>query len=89
MKVELRMSYSLKAIRDLEEMEQIVASSNNLEWDGWDVIHYSKARSSFFKPGAVFHDGEWHTARRYVPGRNGWEVPRSLVQKRGAVNVDK
>ena len=77
------MSYSRSAIRDLEVMEDIVAARNDLEWDGWDVIHYNPKRVSFMNAKAVFHNGEWHTATRYPVNEDGWTVPRWFTNVAG------
>ncbi len=73
------MSYSRTVIRDLDVMEDIVAQRNDLEWDGWDVVHINPRASSFMKPKAVFRNGEWHVATRYPVNEDGWTVPGWLT----------
>lgn len=77
------MSSGRTAIRDLEVMEDIVASRHDLEWDGWDVIHYSNKPASFMKANTVFRNGGWHVATRYPVNEDGWTVPRWLSNVAG------
>ena len=65
-------------IKDLEEMEKIVSHSDNLEWDGWDVVAYVK-KTSFFNPLARKRGEEWWETKTYRLGSKGWEVPRTLI----------
>lgn len=73
------MSSGRTAIRDLDVMEDIVAERNDLEWDGWDVIHYSKKPASFMKPNALYRNGAWHVATRYPVTEDGWTLPKWMT----------
>lgn len=77
------MSNGRTVIRDLDVMENIVAQRSDLEWDGWDVVHYSSKPSSFMKANAAFRDGKWRTATRYTVDEDGWTVPRWLTNVAG------
>lgn len=77
------MSYSRAVINDLDAMEGIVARRNDLEWDGWDVIHYGSKPVSFMKANAVFHKGQWRTSTRYPVNERGWVVPRWFTNVAG------
>lgn len=74
---------SVAVIRDLDAMESIVDSRNDLSWEGWDVIHYRHKPTSFINPNSVFKDGKWCQATRYAPGRDGWKIPRRFVNVAG------
>lgn len=77
------MSSSRAVIRDLDVMESIVSNRNDLEWDGWDVIHYRPKAASFMNPRGAFRNGEWNLATRYPITEKGWIVPGRLF------NVDR
>lgn len=82
MKVVLRMSYSHAVIRDLDAMEDLVKSSRNLRWDGWDVLHIQSKKASFMNPNSMIVDGKWVLVNRYSPESDGWTLPRSVVSGR-------
>lgn len=68
-----------KMIKDLETMETIVEKSNNLSWEGWDVIETKLSNSAMFKTNGAFINGKWHTKNVYKYGKNGWEIPGKYV----------
>jgi hypothetical protein len=59
-------------------MEQIVAYRSDLEWDGWDVVHYKKNNSAQFKPNGAFKNGTWHTKTVYNLNEDGWVIPNYM-----------
>ena len=62
-------------VTDLSQMEQIVKSSHNLFWDGWDVVQYKKSdRAQFEKNGAFFRNS-WHKKSVFPITETGWEIP--------------
>lgn len=66
-------------IKSLEQMEQIVKSNNNLFWDGWSIIsRYRSEKAKTSKYGAYI-DGNWYMTRKFIPGKNGWDIPESFV----------
>jgi len=67
-------------ISSLEKMEEIVAKNRSLHWDGWTVIHSfqsHKARTSKF---GAYRKGRWYIQKRFVPGKNGWNIPDNIVR---------
>lgn len=73
------MSSGRAVIRDLDAMESIVASNRQLEWDGWDVVHYRPKEASFMNPKGAFRNGVWNLATRYPVTEKGWVFPRRLI----------
>lgn len=67
-------------ITSLEKMEQIVCSSNHLEWDGWNVAKYTKSYSGMFSKDGVLKNGEWHKKKIFPLTENGWNIPNSIGQ---------
>ena len=61
-------------IKTLEQMENIVNTSSNLKWEGWNVVHISKSNSAMFKTNGVFIDGSWYVKTVYSPDQNGWTI---------------
>jgi hypothetical protein len=61
-------------------MEKIVTKNKELEWDGWDVVHFypsDKARTSKF--GALVND-KWCMVKRFVITEKGWEIPNKIMR---------
>lgn len=77
------MSSSRAVIRDLDAMESIVEGRSDLEWDGWDVIHYRPKAASFMNTKGAFRNGVWNLATRYPITEKGWIVPRRLFNVDG------
>ncbi|MEY3378242.1 MAG: hypothetical protein RLZZ328_1402 [Bacteroidota bacterium] len=67
-------------IDNLEKMDQIVSNNKSLSWDGWTVVHrYASEKGRTSKYGEYFN-GKWQMVRRFVPNRNGWEIPDKFVR---------
>jgi hypothetical protein len=69
-------------ITSLEEMEQIVSDRKYLHWDGWVVVQTfqsEKGRTSKF---GLLRNGRWQIQRRFVPAKNGWNIPEKLLSNK-------
>lgn len=67
-------------INTLEQMESIVASNKTLSWDGWTVVNsYPSEKGRTSKNGALVKS-KWHIQSRFVPDRNGWNIPSKFVE---------
>lgn len=67
-------------VRSLEDMEAIVKKNRSLHWDGWTVVHSfpsDKGRTSKF---GAYRKGRWFIQKRFVPGKNGWNIPDNFVR---------
>ena len=65
-------------ITDLNQMENIVNSRNDLEWEGWNVIRYTKNDASFMSSDGAFRNGQWHKKQVYELTEMGWKVPNNF-----------
>lgn len=68
-------------ISDLNQMEQVVESREDLEWDGWNVIKYTENSASFMSVDGIFRNGKWHKKQTYFITENGWNVPNNFGRK--------
>lgn len=64
-------------VNNLESMNKIVDSSEELQWDGWDVVHLIKNKNAQYEINGVFDKGssQWYEKRIYSCNENGWEIP--------------
>lgn len=67
-------------IRDLEQMEKIVARNKTLSWDGWTVIELLPSNSAMFKTNGAFKNGSWYIKNTYPCESNGWKIPHKYVR---------
>lgn len=68
-------------VANLEDMEKIVDSQNNLFWDGWNVVKYRNDPASQFKKSGVFRNGNWYSKSIFPLTETGWSIPNSLGGK--------
>lgn len=68
-------------VNSLTEMEQIVAHRSDLEWDGWNVVHYKKNNSAQFEKYGAFKNGSWHKKTVYPLNEDGWSIPNNMVMR--------
>lgn len=62
-------------ITNIKQMEDIVKSNPNMEWDNWTVVVYTDDDGYFTKNG-VFKDGKWKTKYRFNMVDYGvWIIP--------------
>ena len=65
-------------VTSLTEMESIVSFRPDLEWDGWNVVHYKKNGSAQFDKKGSYKNGEWHKKTVYAVTENGWSIPNYM-----------
>jgi hypothetical protein len=65
-------------VTSLEEMESIVASRDDLEWDGWSVVKYTNSNNAIYSTDGVFHRGKWMKKQVFPLTENGWQLPNSI-----------
>lgn len=66
-------------ISSLSEMEVLVGSRSDFEWEGWDVVRYKKNNNAQFKINGVFRKGGWYEKTIFPLTRSGWSIPERLV----------
>jgi hypothetical protein len=67
-------------IKDLEVMEKIVAKSNSLSWEGWNVVELIPSATAMFKTNGAFVNGNWYLKNVYQCGTQGWKIPNKYVR---------
>lgn len=65
-------------VNNLNQMEKIVDSSSQLEWDGWDVVTYTASNSAMLAKDGVYRDGKWYKKKVFPLTENGWNLPDSI-----------
>ena len=62
-------------VKDLALMEKIVEKNYNLYWDGWTVVETKQSDIAKTAVNGIRRKGKWFLAKRFVPDRNGWDIP--------------
>lgn len=65
-------------VTSLQEMEHIVFSRQDLEWDGWDVIKYTNSNNAMFDVDGVFKNGKWMKKKVFPLTEEGWYLPNTI-----------
>ena len=68
-------------VNSLRVMEQIVDYRPDLEWDGWNVVHYKKNDSAQFDKSGAFKNGSWYKKTVYPITDGGWSIPNYMGLK--------
>jgi hypothetical protein len=66
-------------IDNLEQMESIVSNNKDLYWDGWSVVNRYRSDKAKTSKYGVYFKNNWYMSRRFVPNRNGWDIPERFV----------
>jgi hypothetical protein len=66
-------------IRSLDQMESIVTKNKTLSWDGWTVVESVYNPTAWRNKNGAIIKGKWYTQKRFVPSRNGWDIPNKFV----------
>lgn len=66
-------------IKSLEQMENIVNSSNTLFWDGWSVVNRYRSEKGRTSKYGAYIDGKWYMTRRFILEKDGWNIPESFI----------
>lgn len=70
-------------ITSLSEMEILVDSRSDLQWEGWNVVRYKKNADAQFDRNGVFCNGQWYNKFTFPITEHGWSIPDRI----GARNV--
>jgi hypothetical protein len=65
-------------VTSLEYMSKIVSNRQDLEWNGWDVIKYTKSPNGMFSNDGVFRNGVWCKQKIFPITEEGWQIPNSI-----------
>lgn len=74
-------------VTSLEEMEAIVLSRGDLQWDGFNVVKYTNSDNAMYGVDGVFLNGKWMKKKVFPLTEEGWNLPnyfgREHVQVEG------
>lgn len=65
-------------VTDLQQMEQIVLSQSDLEWEGWDVVKYVANPNALFTKDGAFRQGKWMKKKVFPLTEKGWHLPNII-----------
>jgi hypothetical protein len=61
-----------------DEMEEIVRSREDLEWDGWDIVKYTSNSNAMYANDGVFRYGKWMKKKVFPLTEDGWYLPNTI-----------
>ena len=65
-------------VNDLNTMEAIVASRNDLCWNGWDVVKYTHNNNAMYSVDGAFRNGKWMKKKVFPLTEKGWDLPSNI-----------
>lgn len=65
-------------VTSLEEMESIIRSRGDLEWDGYDVVKYTNSSNAMYGVDGVFRNGKWMKKKVFPLTEQGWNLPNTI-----------
>ena len=65
-------------VTSLEEMEKIVSSRPDLEWDGWNVVKYINKDNAIYSKDGAFKNGKWLIKKVFPLTEDGWHLPNHI-----------
>ncbi len=69
----------------LEEMEAIVLSRDDLAWEGWNVVKYTKASNAMYSSDGCLRNGVWMKKKVFPLTEDGWYLPNTIGRVHAAV----
>ena len=68
-------------INKLEQAEAIVKKSIDMHWDGWTIVKFKRSKAAEFSKDGMRYKGVWGFANRYVPTKDGWNLPNESIRR--------
>lgn len=65
-------------VTSLDEMEAIVRTRGDLEWDGYDVVKYTNSSNAMYGVDGVFRNGKWMKKKVFPLTEQGWSLPSTI-----------
>lgn len=72
-------------VTSLEEMEAIVISRGDLQWDGFNVIKYTNSDSAMYGIDGAFVNGKWMKKKVFPLTEEGWNLPNYFGREHAQV----
>lgn len=61
-----------------EEMQHIIDSRGDLEWDGWNVVKYTRSNGAVYSNEGCFKNGIWMIKKVFPLTEQGWFLPNTI-----------
>lgn len=61
-----------------QEMQQIIDSRADLEWDGWSVVKYTRSNNAVYSPDGCYKNGVWMIKKVFPLTEDGWYLPNTI-----------
>ena len=61
-----------------EEMQSIINSRTDLEWDGWNVVKYTNSSNAMYATDGCYHKGVWMKKKVFPLTSDGWYLPNTI-----------
>jgi len=61
-----------------QEMQSIIDSRQDLEWEGWNVVKYTKSNSAMYSPEGAYVRGMWMKKKVFPITSDGWYLPNTI-----------
>ena len=61
-----------------QEMQEIMNSRDDLEWDGWNVVKYTKNKNAMYSTDGAYVRGVWMKKRVFPLTQDGWYLPNYI-----------
>jgi len=65
-------------VTKLEDMEQIIRSRDDLEWDGYNVVKYTNSNNAMHSVDGAFRRGQWMKKKVFPLTEDGWYLPNTI-----------
>lgn len=65
-------------VNNLDEMEAIISRRNDLEWDGWSVIKYTRSNTAIYSTEGCLKNGLWMKKNVFPLTEDGWYLPNTI-----------
>ena len=65
-------------VTNLEDMERIISSRSDLQWEGWNVVKYTNSSNAMYSKDAEFKNGKWMKKTIFALTEEGWHLPNSI-----------
>ena len=65
-------------VKTEQEMQSIIDSREDLEWEGWNVVKYTKSNNAMYSSDGVYIRGVWMKKKIFPITEDGWYLPNII-----------